>query len=124
MNMLQLINAAKENYEVAVNMASMFLTGEIVPKNPGEVLMLFDVGHYWSEKAAQSKTPSDFPDLVFLTDQQEQLIQLVLKHEQRFLRYVETLSISNPLKEVFFMLADALETHGEASAEWKKYRGA
>ena len=29
MNMQQLINAAKENYDVSVNMASMFLTGEI-----------------------------------------------------------------------------------------------
>lgn len=56
MSMQQIINAAKENYNVAVNMASMFLTGEIEPKNPGEVLMMFDASQRWLEKAADRKS--------------------------------------------------------------------
>ena len=125
MNMQQLINAAKENYDVAVNMASMFLTGEIEPNNPGEVLMMFEAGQHWLEKATQAKTTSEFPDLVFLSDQKEQLIRLVLTHERRFLSYVETFIGSDiPLKGVFSKLANALEAHEEASAEWKKYREA
>ncbi len=125
MNMQQLINAAKENYDVAVNMASMFLTGEIMPKNPGEVLMMFEVAQCWLEKAAQAKTTSEFPDFVFLNDQKEQLIWLVLKHERRFLSYVETSIVDgNPLKPVCLKLANALEAQDKASAEWKKYREA
>ncbi len=125
MSMQQIINAAKENYNVAVNMASMFLTGEIEPKNPGEVLMMFDASQRWLEKAAQSKTTSEFPDLVFLSDQKEQLIRLVLTHEQRFLSYVETfIGSDTPLKGVFSKLANALDAQEGASAEWKKYREA